>query len=77
MVKTTKPGPDLIVPITFWGYYCCRCGHRWVPRHFEQLERTEPPPPPDDPGPKPKAPKKPPRMCPRCKSLYWSTPKDD
>jgi hypothetical protein len=49
--------------ITVWGYRCKRCGHTWVPRNLgEGSEDTAP----DLPLPK---------VCPRCKSPYWNTPR--
>jgi hypothetical protein len=67
-----------LTKIAFWGFYCCRCGHRWVPRGVpqeyqakgdeERLRST-------DPGTKPPEPEEEPLVCPKCKSPYWNRAK--
>lgn len=55
-----------LVKLTLWGYRCLRCGHGWVPRGVEQpaARGTRPPDPEEEP-----------RVCPKCKSPYWSRPR--
>src|SRR5260370_30115117 len=49
--------------LTVWGYRCKRCGHTWVPRNLGE-------------GSEDAAPELPlPKVCPHCKSPYWSTPR--
>jgi hypothetical protein len=65
-------GKPPVTTITMWGFYCLRCGHRWVPRGLKQPEREDPPRKPMNPGPKPdEYPEEVPRVCPLCKSPYW------
>lgn len=64
-----------LMKIALWGFYCCRCGHRWVPRGLEQPARAEDPRKAIDPGDKPDEPEEEPRVCPLCKSPYWNRPK--
>jgi uncharacterized OB-fold protein len=45
--------------IEIWGYRCKRCGHIWQPRR-EWDGQNEPALP---------------RICPKCKSPYWSVPR--
>ncbi len=66
--------------ITVWGYFCQRCGHRWVPRGLDQTyrrpaegERLDP----GDPGDEPDEPKDEPTVCPACKSPYWNKARKD
>lgn len=78
--KSTIPGMPLI-PVCLWGYYCYRCGHRWVPRGLLQVYRAkvkggEEPLGPTDPGKEPEQ-KEEPRVCPACKSPYWNRVKEE
>lgn len=60
--------------IVTWGYYCLRCGHRWVPRGTNVVYRAmsdEKQLGPMDPGEKPDEPEEP-KVCPTCKSPYWN-----
>lgn len=66
-----------LTKIVLWGYYCYRCGHRWVPRGFKQPERGKVPRKSDDPGKKPEEPSEEPEVCPFCKSPYWNKPRQD
>lgn len=62
-----------LVKIALWGYYCLRCGHRWVPRGLKQPERVPGEPRKAlDAGDKPSDPKEEPEVCPLCKSPYWN-----
>ena len=66
--------------VTLWGYYCERCGHRWVPRGLDQKYKRpakDGPLSPDDPGKPPLAPEEEPTVCPACKSPYWAKPRQD
>ena len=66
--------------VTLWGYYCERCGHRWVPRGLDQVYRraaSEPRLDADDPGDSPGEPNEEPTVCPACKSPYWNKPRKD
>jgi hypothetical protein len=68
-----------LTKIAMWGYYCHRCGHRWVPRGLVQVHRAkgdEERLKATNPGDKPDEPKEEPTVCPACKSPYWSRPKE-
>lgn len=53
-----------LVKLMLWGYRCLRCGHGWVPRGVELRKDGKKPPDPEEP-----------RVCPKCKSPYWSKPR--
>lgn len=68
-----------LTKIAMWGYYCQRCGHRWVPRGLEQSHRAtgdEKRLKASEVGDKPDEPAEEPRVCPLCKSPYWNRPKE-
>jgi len=56
----------VLVKLTLWGFRCLRCAHEWVPRGVEQPTRD---------GKRPPDPDEEPRVCPKCKSPYWSRPR--
>jgi hypothetical protein len=61
-----------------WGYYCQRCGHRWVPKWLGAAYRAKGEKVrilANDPGPAPTEAEPDPRVCPACKSPYWNRPK--
>ena len=69
-----------LTKIALWGYYCFRCGHRWVPRGLKpdfrakgDEERLKP----MNPGPQPEDREEEPTVCPACKSPYWNRKKED
>jgi predicted Zn-ribbon and HTH transcriptional regulator len=47
------------IVITLPGYRCERCGHEWCARKSKNA--------PEQGGP--------PKICPKCKSAWWDTPK--
>lgn len=50
--------PEYVVPILVMGFRCLRCEHEWVPRSTRgRLHALA-----DEP-----------KVCPRCKSPYWTT----
>jgi hypothetical protein len=64
-----------LTKIALWGYYCLRCGHRWVPRGLVPARREATVRDALDPGERPPEPGEEPRVCPLCKSPYWNRPK--
>lgn len=66
-----------LTKVSLWGYYCERCGHRWVPRGLDQVYRrpaSEERLKATDPGERPEKLEREPTVCPACKSPYWSHP---
>ena len=57
-----------LVRVVLWGYECLRCGHKWVPRGLGEQDGKKPPEPAETDAP---------RVCPKCKSPYWSRPRKD
>jgi predicted Zn-ribbon and HTH transcriptional regulator len=53
-----------IIPMTVPRCRCERCGHEWIARRSRNLGSEES----LEELPKP-------RMCPRCKSAWWDTPR--
>lgn len=53
-----------VIQIKVPGYRCERCGHEWIARS-----------PRNGPAGKPGAKQPKPRICPKCKSAWWDTPK--
>jgi hypothetical protein len=53
-----------ITPMTIPSCKCERCGHEWIARRSQNL-----------PSGVSLAELPKPRMCPRCKSAWWDTPK--
>lgn len=52
------------ITIKVSGYRCERCGHEWVARSSRNATPTK--------RSKPTTP----RICPKCKSAWWDTPKE-
>ena len=55
-----------VIQMTVPRCKCERCGHEWIARRSRNLPRGETP----ELLPKP-------RMCPRCKSAWWDTPREE
>ncbi len=53
-----------LAKVTMWAFRCLRCEHVWLPRVQQVPDAKKPP----DVGEEP-------RVCPKCKSPYWSRPR--
>jgi len=53
-----------LVKVTMWAFRCLRCEHVWLPRVQQVPDGRKPPEVEEEP-----------RVCPKCKSPYWSRPR--